>query len=351
MTDRNRNTDVDSDAAFEALLKKSPPRAAPPPGDEAAIRAAVQEEWQRVTGRVARRRRFTSLAIAASVLVAVFATLNLLRDPVPAFDEQVVATAAHAFGEVRLVEPGGASTELAASIVGSGGFAIGGLDVVETGPDSGLALDWHGGGSLRLDANTRVVFEAQDRVFLARGRVYFDSVANPVDAYAANAGPADFALRTGHGMLRHLGTQYMTSVRGDVVSVAVREGSVTFAGSGVSARAAAGQQVIIEAGSADIEAIDGYGDAWAWVERTSPAVDLDGRLVLDALRWVSRESGRTLEFRSAEAERLAGETELRGLQGRLRMEPTRALELFMLTVDLEAQVDGGRIVISEAGPQ
>jgi hypothetical protein len=73
-------------------------------------------------------------------------------------------------------------------------------------------------------------------------------------------------------------------------------------------------------------------------------VNLHGRLIHEALEWVSRESGRTIQYTSAGAEALA-RTE--SLKGDFEFEPSRALEIFMLTVDLTARIEGTVIVVSE----
>ena len=97
-----------------------------------------------------------------------------------------------------------------------------------------------------------------------------------------------------------------------------------------------------------VRKISGYDDEWLWIQKTTPAINLDGRPVSRALDWVSRESGLTVVFASEAAELLATSTELRGLQSEMNLQPTRALEIFMMTVDLDARIDGGNIVISEA---
>ena len=84
--DRNKELkELRSDEAFAELLGKVPPRSAPSATDEVLIREAVHAEWRLVSGRHVRRRHLTSFALAASVLLAVFATLNLVRDPVSDF--------------------------------------------------------------------------------------------------------------------------------------------------------------------------------------------------------------------------------------------------------------------------
>jgi ferric-dicitrate binding protein FerR (iron transport regulator) len=338
MDSNKQANELHSDRAFAELLSKAPPRPAPPDVVEAEIRRVIHAEWQVVANKNNRRRQLLSFALAASVLLAVFATLNMLRDPLQDFAELKLATIERQFGDVTIFTQGESVSLEFASIEGS--------DVVETGADSGLALDWHDGGSVRLDENTRVVFEADNQIYLQQGRVYFDSIdiLSP-QAHAA----ADFLIRTDSGVVRHLGTQYMAAVTPGGVIVSVREGRVSVAGEQGNMRAQAGEQLAITgSGAFAVSEISSFGDQWHWVERTTPAIDLDGRPVSLALNWVSRESGLQVVFANESAELLATSTELHGLQGRIDLQPSRALEIFMLTVDLDARIEDGKIVVSEA---
>lgn len=324
--------ELGSDEAFAELLSAASPRSAPPEAEAALIRAAVHAEWQRVAAGRTRRRHIASFALAASVLLAVFATLNLLRDPIDDFRLQQVATIAKQFGDVVVNDQVAGSRQAA---------MVHGRDIVSTGSASGLALDWHDGGSLRLDENTMVEFEAGNQIYLQRGRVYFDSQAGPLSAQAAGGDAVEFAIRTDYGTVRHLGTQYMANVGSGELVVSVREGMVSIGG---TVRATKGQQFAISRAGV-LTASDTNGvDDWGWVEKSSPAVNLHGRLIHEALEWVSRESGRTIQYTSAGAEALA-RTE--SLKGDFEFEPSRALEIFMLTVDLTARIEGTVIVVSE----
>ncbi len=325
-------SELRSDEAFAELLSKAPPRPVPPAADEALIRKAVHAEWARVAGGRVRRRRTTAFALAASVLLAVFATLNLTRDPATDVNRQQMATVDKQFGSISVN-----SQPVDAGLLA----AIGGGDVVVTGSDSGLALAWHDGGSLRIDQDTVVVFEAADRIYLREGRVYFDSVSNSLSPSTDDA--ADLDIRTNHGLVRHLGTQYMTKVGNDELIVSVREGVVSIEGN-VTARAAAGQQLAITAsGELSIDDTNGVDD-WEWIERSTPAVNLDNRLIAEGLEWVSRETGRRIQYASEDAESLA---RIGRLRGDYDMRPSRALEIFMMTTDLNARIEGDVIVVSE----
>ena len=76
MNRMNQEQDLRSERALEELLGKAEPRPLPPQQDEKLIRQAVRAEWDQVTNRRVRTRRMTQFALAASVLLAVFASLN-----------------------------------------------------------------------------------------------------------------------------------------------------------------------------------------------------------------------------------------------------------------------------------
>ena len=220
MNSNDERTESRSEQAFVELFGNASPRPTPPAADEVKVRDAVHVEWQSLMQHRSRRRHFTSMALAASVLLTVFAGLSLLRDPMESFGAQQVATMGEQFGPVVIRTQGEMAGDSVASIRGS--------DTVETLSDAGLELGWHGGGSLRLDENTIVEFEAIDQIYLRQGRVYFDSVDSPMSSRSGYVGPVDLHIRTNSGVVRHLGTQYMIEAKANGLTISVREGEVSF---------------------------------------------------------------------------------------------------------------------------
>jgi hypothetical protein len=332
--DRNEKLDqARSDKAIAELLGHAGPRMLPPAAEESLVRGVVHAEWQRVSGGRARRRKYTMLAVAASVLLAVFASLSLLREPLPDFSSQQLATLQKQFGTSTVNAQVADVAQLA---------AIMGGDIVATGDAAGLALQWHGGGSLRLDAATSVVFESENIIYLQQGRVYFDSEVGLLAPQQRVVNGTDLKIRTDYGVVHHLGTQYMTAVDSDELVVSVREGLVSIDG---RVRASRGQQfTLTTAGDLSTSDTNGVHD-WEWIEQSTPTVKLYGRRVHDALAWVSRESGRSIRYATPEAEALARTAILRD-DFDIDVEPTRKLEIFMLTVDLNARIEDELIVVS-----
>jgi len=321
--------------AVEALLERASPRPAPPTEDERIAREAVFAEWQATTGRIKRRRRLTQFAIAASVLLAVVVSFNALQ--VSNVRPVQVATIDNDRGSIYLV--GEQSLMQEASDLSS----VYAGQIIETGDDSGLSLEWATGGSLRLDSKTRIEFESADSVFLRFGQVYFDSGSETVAAVAHVAG-SGLKINTDYGLVQHLGTQYMTTIDGRDLVVRVREGRVSVDGNVVDqATAVAGQQMTLSGGARPgVLAIDRFGDVWAWAEEMAPTVNMDGKSTLDFLTRISRETGLMLEFETPEAEAVARAGEL---YGTIDADPRSELDIRMAGEDLGYRIDGATIYV------
>lgn len=338
MSESNRDETMRKDDAVEAILEQAAPRPAPPMEDEQVVRDAVYAEWQAVTGRRSRRRRMTNFAIAATVLVAVSVAFNQFRvnDVAPI----QVATIDKSHGSIYLLGEQSELHELpdlAAIMAGQ---------TIVTGNDAGIGLSWSNGGSLRIDANTRIEFIAVDEVYLRSGRVYFDTAPTQRMAAITGSGVASpaLAIETEHGRVTHLGTQYMTFVDTTNLTVSVREGQVAIAGKYRDETAVEGQQMTISgSGSPTILNITGYGSNWEWIEPMAPVPDFDGRSVHHFLSWVSRETGLHLEYVDDDAKQLAADVEF---VGEVERRPTLALDVWMQTIDLDYRIDGGVIYVS-----
>lgn len=346
MSDFRKEPTARADDAVEVLLQQAEPRSAPPIVDERVVRDAVHAEWQAVTGRRSVRRRIGHFAIAATVLLAVGAAFNTFR--VDGVAPLQVATISKSHGSIYLL---GEQSELhqlpdLASILAG--------QTIITGGDAGVGLEWGDGGSLRIDANTRAEFQSTNTVYLHSGRLYFDSrttnliagISIEPAAKATNSrhsGPA-LEIKTVHGMVTHLGTQYMIYSDEDTLSISVRDGEVAVDGLNFDGTAVAGQQLTISGtGRPALANIAAYGHAWEWVEAIAPLTQLDGKTVHEFLRWVSYQTGLELRFESSVAEQVANAELLRGT---VDTEPMNALRVWMLGVDLDWRVDGGVIYVS-----
>lgn len=328
----------DMDQSLEQLLSKASPRPLPDSAATEATKEAVRAEWQAVSGKHRARRNALHFALAASILISVFALFNTLR--VPGAEAVQVASIQKSFGSIYVL---GEKAELTRADSLS---AIHEGQTIVTGGDAGIALAWGAGGSVRLDENTEVEFTDNNSVYLRSGRVYFDSMPSTLIAGINGGDVESFKIDTEFGVVSHIGTQFMTEVASDELRVSVREGQVAVAGRYYPWTASRGEQVLFAGRQRPVVlSIPEYGDAWAWIGRTSPTVDVDGQSVHAFLGWVGREMGMSIQYGSDDVEQLA-----RGaiLEGRVDSEPREALRLRMLTAALDWRYDEGVIYVSHS---
>jgi hypothetical protein len=317
----------------EELLEKAAPRPAPPSEDERVVREAVMAEWQSVAGKVKLRRHLTQFAIAATIVLGVAISFNALQvdnvQPVQVATIEKNHGAIYLVGEQSLMQE---ASDLSSVYVGQ---------IIETGNDAAISLQWGNGGSLRIDKNTRIEFSGDESVFLKSGQVYFDSQPATMAAITGSG----LEINTDHGLVKHLGTQYMTTVDARDLVVRVRKGQVSVDGTYVEQSVAvAGQQMTVSGGATpSVLDIDIYGEAWAWAEELAPVVSMDGKTTHDFLERVSHEMGLALVFESEAAEDAAYAGKLFGT---MDTDPRSELRHRMAGEDLGYRIDGGTIYVS-----
>ena len=199
---------------------------------------------------------------------------------------------------------------------------------IVTGKDSGLGLSWGGGGSLRIDADSRVTFVTPTAIALESGRVYFDSMDVDVE----------LEIQTEFGSVRHLGTQYMTTIGKQSLSVSVRDGKVAVDGLYYDEVAEAREQLTLSGRARpQVLSILPYGDEWSWVETTAPLNSFDGKTIYEFLQWVARETGFEIEFEDPEIEQMAL---IETFGGEVSAEPRVALRQGLLLFGLDYEDRG-----------
>lgn len=317
------------DDRLEELLRLAAPRTRPPPDAERAARAALHAQWRDMIAQ-RRRRYFAPLAAAALLAIALGAAALILRTPASAPARVTVATVEVVVGvALQQAADDSAAESLAAARALQTGARI------TTAADSGLALRWRDGSSVRLDQGSRVRLTQDAEIRLESGRLYVDAG----DVAAATT----LTIVTPAGRVTHLGTQYMTAVGAAGTIISVRRGRVRLDGLGAPAEAGAGEQLQVDpSGSTRRRAIATWGDQWQWTQFAAPGFVADGRSVAEFLDWVSRESGRPISYASPEAERLARQTRLRG---RIELEPIAALGAILQSSDLAYEARGGTLII------
>ncbi|MEQ9563293.1 MAG: hypothetical protein RLN69_12300, partial [Woeseiaceae bacterium] len=196
--------------ALEALFAKAAARPRPRFVSVVSIRNEVREYWQQAV-RARKRRRLTTFAMAASVVLVAIVGLTLYQPEVP-LPGSPVATVEKRFGELHIVDATGVPYHASGTR-----FALSEGQSISTRGDAGLALSWENGGSLRIDEYTSVVLVSANEIELQSGRLYFDSNR---DTSTANVVDSDtLVIRTPRGIVTPLGTQYVTQMTNDTLMV------------------------------------------------------------------------------------------------------------------------------------
>jgi hypothetical protein len=306
----------DDERMLEQLFAHAKARPMPPAADMEEIRSALYAEWDAVTGRRVWLRRAGAIAAAAAAAAIVVWTTIGVTPPAP------LATLA----QIERVQ----------GVVGMRvGDALATGDTIATGSGQ-LALRLAGGGSLRLGPQTRLRLTGDATAELTAGVAYFDS--------EGARGTQPFAITTGLGTVRDVGTQFVVRVDAAQLEVGVRDGRVALDAGTARDEAAAGDKLIVAAGS-DIrrESIAAVGDDWAWAEELAPPFDIDGRQLGEFLDWFEQQTGREVVFADADTERRARETVLRGS---IDLAPLPKLAAVETLTNFTFSVDGARVVIA-----
>ncbi|HMB61206.1 MAG TPA: FecR domain-containing protein [Xanthomonadales bacterium] len=329
-TQRSQENDV-----LAELFRHASARQRPPPGDEQAIRDALQAQWEDMTLRSRRGRKSWVWGIAASLMLA--AVLGVLLQS--------------RFSASQLPSPLAVASIVKGNITRSEGSDSGAQQVREnekltsgqslrTTAGSRLGLTWSSGVSIGLDEFTELRLVSNQEVFLVQGRVYMDF---PPGAPTENS----LAITSEQGLIKHHGTQFMTQLSTAGLAISVREGEVAFLPSQSDQKdpllAGVGQQLSVSTGGEiSVREIPTWGQEWAWTESLSVGFDSDGRSVAELLAWAGRETGRKVQYTSVEA-RSAAQSAL--LHGKLEIEPGQAIAVVTATSDLRARMENGHIVV------
>jgi len=336
-TDKHRNTGRRSEAndPLAELFRHASARKQPPAEDERFVRETLHGQWRAMTRKSRMLSTAWPWAVAASLVFAAVTGIRLSQISSPPAPAQRVALADKIVGQVMV--RGKAGTRVLRDD-GDPGLVSG--QTISLGGNARLSLIWINGAAIRLDEATEVQLVSPDELFLISGRIY-------VDTAMSGGAETPITVRTPHGVVRHLGTQFMTRVSSDGTSVSVREGQVAYFPSvdreSERTLAVQGQLLAVTAnGDIAIEPIETWGLEWEWAEQMSAGFASDGRSLADLLAWVGRESGRRVHYSSSRVEDIAESTIL---HGDLDLQPMQALSVATATTDLRAEVDDGLIVV------
>ncbi|MGB5131309.1 MAG: FecR domain-containing protein [Steroidobacteraceae bacterium] len=328
------------DNDIENVLRAAGPRDRPPDDVERRVREQLRDEWRSIVAADrTRRRQRSAVALAAGLALAALGVW--LAGPLVTGNGAAVGTVALASGDGRAK-----SGWLRSWRVIRDGESVGSGETLMTGPGGRVAVQLPGGVSVRLDQDTRITLASAGKFEIESGALY-------VDAGRAGAQTPQFEVVTPTGSLHHVGTQYEVRLLGSAVRVRVREGRVEWSdGSGVTSRASAGEQLTFGPGDAVKRGTTPvFGESWDWVAATTPGIEIDGRPLADFLSWAGRELGCDVVFSPADIENEAAGIVVHGSIAGLT--PAQALDAVLATTRLQAQLDGGRIIVSvqETGRQ
>lgn len=319
------------DKELEALFRHATARQRPPLEVERDIREKLHSDWLHVTRRRRLRRHVAGWAVAAMVMLAVFISISQFRQTDPVIHGPVLASVDKRTGDVFIKNAAAETSRLPVDAQLRAG------SILSTIQDSRIALAWTSGESLRMDQNSRISLISNSEISLLSGKIYIDSAGAGVKGTA-------LVINTPSGPVSHIGTQYITTVSGNEVTVSVREGKVSIGSGDEATVAVQGQRLrLADNGQYSATAIPVYGDEWQWIELIAPRFNMDGRTMQEFLEWVGRETGRKIEYGSAESELAAAQTRM---HGNIDLEPLHAMELMLQTSDLTAVINDGVIHVS-----
>jgi hypothetical protein len=324
-----RRTDEEGDEM--SLLRLAGPRPAPSPAAAAAARAQVRDAWR---AGVRRRRTRTALVAAAAVGVAISAATLSQRDLHPA-PQGAAPVGAAVLGSVDAGGPVEREAAAGWTPLAVGDAVLEGSRIRTAGSGAGLRAP--DGRSLRVAADSRVLWETQGRLTLEAGAVYLDSGRPAADA----ARP--FEVRTAWGVVRETGTQFEVRLDPAGLRVRVREGLVAVR----DETAAGGVELRVDSGGVTRRAFPVHGSEWAWVLSLAPAFEMDGRSLHELASWASREAGWELVYLDAESRRRAESAVLRGSIRGVR--PDEAVIAVTPSTGLRPEVKRGLLEIGPDG--
>lgn len=332
MKDSNETQQDTVDSEIDGVLSGAAPRPAPHSGRKEEIYGELRGEWLANVSAEQRSRRYVILGVAASIIATVALTLQMNLGSVDSLSPpDAVLVRSMGSGTTVNGRPIDERTPINAPLQ----FVQG--DELATGPDAAVAIVWNTVGSLRVSSASTVVFASNERLELVEGDIYFDS--KPHDLSASSS----IVVDTPYGRIHHVGTQFVASVASNGVNISVREGEVTYGDGADRVLVSAGQSAFIdESLTATFAPITATDETWSWASRIAPHLNVDGRTTREIIEWLSRETGRVVEYESAAAEEYAGRDTIRGIG---QVGPVRAMSIVPFASDLRFKIDQDSITV------
>ena len=337
----SRPPDDEAEAALDRILMDALRTESLNPQALERMRGAIEKEWQH---SIALQRRFqergrwgrASLLAAAVVLLAMTGIWFMQRAAPPTM-----------FGSVSRLGIDGIDIRGAADRHGSVrvGDPVRAGDVLIVGGPALIAIA--GGGTLRIAGRSAVDIVSSGEIRLEHGAIYVDKPALP-------AASSPLIVSTRAGIIEHVGTEFEVLSQNASVRIRVREGRIRLRGASSAlgnvnvVYADAGTELLATAGGGIVQRpVATYGADWLWVAELAPRFEIEGQPLLEFLQWVTRETGRRLEFGDARARDTAARTILHGSIH--EHTPLDALSNVLATTSLRYELRGDAIRV-ESGP-
>lgn len=296
---------------------------------ESHFRAELQR--RRAASPTSHRRRYglPLAALAASIVALMLVLDRFAAAPEPGTPIQVLAVSGTA---ELLLESRGRLAAVVGQNLSSG-------VTVQTAGDSQVALRWQS-FDVRLNAGTLMQLRG-DKLHLQEGEVYLSNVGRRPGGQRAT-------VVTPFAAISDIGTQFKVKLVRDGVVASVRQGAILVEAGPTTHRAeaapGAGQSLRVQADNS--VQLDRDDSDWSWIYAVSRSFPLEGRTVLEFLRWSASETGLALSFADETVALAARNTRLSGDVDISRIDPERALALVLSTTRFEANVREGTLLVS-----
>jgi len=322
------NRQDDPDAVVRDLLRQ--PRPAAIDADRAArVRPAVHAAWQQAAAGTRNWKRGVPIAAAAVlVLASALLLLNWRRERGSSPAAAPIATTVFVTSEVVFQHDGQAR----AGRVGEG--LRPGTRITTYGGRTAIVLV--NGVELRLDSNTDMTLDTEQRMSLARGALYLDS--------SHRTGPPETVAIVARGsVIRDVGTRYEVRLSDQELRVRVRDGRVEVSGAfGIREADGGGQLRMTPSGILSGRASTSGAD-WDWIVRAARPPQFEGRPLPEFLAWAEREGGRSIRFADPALERANAATIVYGAIEGLTVD--EALDVVLSSCGLARRTDGDVITL------
>lgn len=329
---------------IEQLVRIAEPRQPVPADRLARVRAAAHAEWQTHTRQRRRRTRVTLAIIglaSAAVLVLAMRAGHVRWSTTDRLGRELAAVARVRGAVTRVSAP---DTGRDPAPVRLGDWIREG-DSVATSSSGWLAVRLSGGGTLRLDRETRMRWVSATAVALDAGSVYIAGGHQRSEAPAdARLGVSSFEVHTPYGIVREVGTQFEVRVDDAALRVRVREGLVRVSESRSTHDVRSGDEMTLGGdGRIAWRSIAPFGTDWAWVAALAAPYELEGGSLQAFLEWVTAETGLAVRFTRRADEQKAATMILHGsIDG---LTPDQALDAVLPVSGVDHERIDGELVI------